>query len=221
VPHLEPLRGHRVLDVGCGNGYFGWRMLQAGASEVIGVDPNPLFCLQHQAVNQYVRSEHNHVLPLRFEDLNGAEATFDSVFSMGVVYHRHEPAEHVEQLFSHVRPGGQIVLESLVVREQRPLIPEGRYARMRNVRIVPTPELMQHWLESAGFREVRLADVTVTGRDEQRTTPWMPFESLAEALDEDDPSRTVEGHPAPVRAVVIARKPVQSIPPPPTGQPLT
>ena len=33
------LAGQRVLDVGCGNGYFGWRMLQAGAREVVGVDP--------------------------------------------------------------------------------------------------------------------------------------------------------------------------------------
>jgi tRNA (mo5U34)-methyltransferase len=33
------LRGHTVLDVGCGNGYFGWRMLGAGAECVIGIDP--------------------------------------------------------------------------------------------------------------------------------------------------------------------------------------
>jgi tRNA (mo5U34)-methyltransferase len=35
----------------------------------------------------------------------------------------------------------------------------------------------------------------------------MTFDSLGEALDPTDPRRTVEGHPAPVRAMVIGRRP--------------
>ena len=213
--HLSSLTGHRVLDVGCGNGYFGWRMLEAGAADVVGVDPTPVFCLQHQAVNRYVRSPRHHVLPVRFEEL--PETTFDTVFSMGVVYHRRDPEEHVQRLFRHTRQGGQVVLESLVVDGQ-PLSPPGRYARMRNVRLVPTVPLMQRWLEAAGFVDARLVSVAPTTREEQRTTPWMRFQSLAEALDAAKPGMTVEGHPAPTRAVVIARKPVYSTPEAARGQ---
>jgi tRNA (mo5U34)-methyltransferase len=41
---------------------------------------------------------------------------------------------------------------------------------------------------------------------EQRRTTWMPFESLAHALDRNDPSRTVEGYPAPRRVAIIATR---------------
>jgi len=204
-PHLAPLAGHRVLDVGCGNGYFGWRMLAAGAGQVVGVDPTLLYCLQHQAINAYVRSEANLVLPLRFEEL--PPMTFDSVFSMGVLYHRRDPFAHVARLFEHTRPGGQVVLESLVVAGPEPLYPRDRYARMRNVWCVPTPDLMTGWLRQAGFDDVRLADLTPTTVEEQRPTPWMRFESLEHALAADGRT-TVEGHPAPVRATAVATKPV-------------
>jgi tRNA (mo5U34)-methyltransferase len=99
------------------------------------------------------------------------------------------------------------VLETLVVEGDTDLIPEARYARMRNVWCVPSLTSLQAWLQAAGFVDIRLIDVTPTGIGEQRTTPWMRFESLAEALQPADPTRTVEGHPAPLRAVVLARRP--------------
>lgn len=211
LPHLAPLTGRRILDVGCGNGYFGWRMLEAGAALVVGVDPTLLFCMQHRALNRYLKNESNWVLPLRFEELpdDGSLAgAFDTVFSMGVIYHRRDPREHVARLYRHTARGGQVVLESLVVRDPPALRPVDRYARMRNVRNVPDPALLVRWLETAGFVDAHIVDITVTTVAEQRTTHWMPFESLAEALDPADPARTVEGHPAPVRAVAVARKPV-------------
>ncbi|HEX7036090.1 MAG TPA: tRNA 5-methoxyuridine(34)/uridine 5-oxyacetic acid(34) synthase CmoB [Pseudomonadales bacterium] len=206
APHLDDLRGRRVLDVGCGNGYFGWRMLGAGAAHVVGIDPSALYCLQHQAVSRYIRCAVNQVLPLRFEELS--DARFDTVFSMGVIYHRRDPVDHAARLFRHTRPGGQVVLESLVVDAAVPLEPAGRYARMRNVWLVPTPALLEAWLSEAGFVDVRVVDVAPTSTDEQRSTAWMRFESLREALDPEHPDRTVEGHPAPVRAVAVARRPV-------------
>jgi tRNA (mo5U34)-methyltransferase len=205
APHLHPLAGRRVLDVGSGNGYFGWRMLEAGARLVVGVDPTVVFCLQHLAINRYLRNPANQVLPVRFEELPDVE--FDTVFSMGVIYHRRDPAEHAQRLFRHTRAGGQVVVESLVVEAPVALVPDGRYARMRNVWIVPTPELLPHWLAQAGFVDIQLVDLTPTTVDEQHSTAWMRFESLAQALDPERPGITVEGHPAPVRGVVIARKP--------------
>jgi tRNA (mo5U34)-methyltransferase len=126
---------------------------------------------------------------------------------MGVIYHRRDPAEHAARLWSHLRPGGEVVVETLVVGGSEPLQPPRRYARMRNVWTVPTVELLLQWLEGAGFVDARVVDVTPTTTDEQRSTDWMRFESLAEAVDPHDPTRTVEGLPAPVRAVAVALKP--------------
>ena len=204
------LDGQQVLDVGCGNGYFGWRLLSAGADEVVGVDPSVLFFLQHQAINHYLNRLGrwpNHLLPLAFEALPASQ--FDLVLSMGVVYHRRDPEEHVERLHRYTRPGGRVLLESLVVEASASLYPSssgGRYARMRNVTVVPSLDLMSRWLTDAGYVDVTTVDVSPTTTDEQRSTEWMTFESLSEALDPDHPEKTVEGFPAPVRAIVMARK---------------
>ena len=204
-PHLPDLAGRRVLDVGCGNGYFGWQLLGAGALAVIGIDPTLLYCMQHLAAIRLQGTASNWVLPLTLEDSPG-HAGFDLVLSMGVIYHRRDPRAHITQLFGRCAPGATVVVESLVVEGVEPLHPQGRYARMRNVHTIPDVPSLRRWLLEAGFVDAVCVDETPTRLEEQRTTDWMPFESLREALDPGDPARTVEGHPAPRRAIVIARR---------------
>lgn len=203
APHVD-LAGRRVLDVGCGNGYYGWRMLEAGAKTVTGIDPSLLAVAQHAAVAYYAGDGRNLVLPLAFEALQAAEP-FDAIFSMGVVYHRRDPAQHVRDLARHAHGGTVLVLESLVMAD-RPLAPEGRYARMRNVHLIPDVPLLRSWLEDAGFGTARIASCAPTTTAEQRPTRWMPRQSLAAALDPADPTRTIEGYPAPVRVAMIATR---------------
>lgn len=208
APHID-LAGHRVLDIGSGNGYFGLRMLGAGAKFVIGVDPTLLFVMQYLACNHFSGEIPNYVLPLGVEHLPEGPAGLDTVFSMGVLYHRKEPASHLERIHSLLKDGGTMVLETLVLpksREEDLLIPEDRYARMRNVWAVPGTDRLLRWVEGAGFERASLVDVTPTTVLEQRSTAWMTFDSLEQALDPSDHSKTVEGLPAPVRAIIIARR---------------
>ena len=202
APHVE-LAGCHVLDVGCGNGYYGWRMIEAGAESVTGVDPSLLYTLQNVAIGAYLGHGRNLVLPLRLEDL-AVQQPFDVVFSMGVAYHRRDPADHVRALTRHTHAESTVVLESLVV-DGAPL-KSGRYAAMRNVHVVPNVPLLRGWLADAGFHHAELVDVSATTPAEQRATSWMPYHSLADALDPSNPERTVEGYPAPRRAVMIARR---------------
>ena len=207
APHVQPLQGRRVLDVGCGNGYYAWRMAGEGAGLVVGIDPGLLFLAQFGAIRHFMASPPPvYLLPLGIEAVPRNLHAFDTVFSMGILYHRRSPMEHLESLRGCLRPGGELVLETLVVEgdEQRVLVPRGRYAKMRNVWFIPSPAALLTWLERCGFREARVVDVTPTTPREQRRTDWMGFESLADFLDPRDPARTLEGHPAPVRAVVTA-----------------
>ena len=203
---IAPLGGRRVLDVGCGNGYHCWRMLGTGAAEVIGIDPTPLFILQFKAVQHYLQQPGIHVLPMTLEATPEHLPVFDSVFSMGVLYHRRDPMAHLMSLKHKLAPGGQLVLETLVIEGDADALlePNGRYACMGNVWKLPSPGLAARWLRQAGFSEVEIVDVGMTSFDEQRRTAWMTFHSLKEFLDPEDPTLTIEGFPAPRRAILTA-----------------
>ncbi|MFJ4142371.1 tRNA 5-methoxyuridine(34)/uridine 5-oxyacetic acid(34) synthase CmoB [Pseudomonas sp. NPDC089734] len=207
-PHLD-LKGKRVLDVGCGNGYYQWRMLGAGAESVIGVDPNWLFFCQFQAMQRYLPNLPAWHLPFALEDLPANLEGFDTVFSMGVLYHRKSPIDHLLALKDCLVKGGELVMETLVVPgdAQQVLVPEDRYAQMRNVWFLPSVPALELWLRRAGFTDVRCVDVSTTTVQEQRSTDWMRYQSLSDFLDPNDHSRTVEGLPAPMRAVIVGRKP--------------
>ncbi len=209
VPHISSLQDRLVLDVGCGNGYHLWRMLGDGARFAMGIDPTLLYLHQFEALRRYIGSQRACMLPLGMEEMPAASQAFDTVFSMGVLYHRRSPFDHLYELRDALRPGGELVLETLVIEGDSGeiLVPQVRYARMRNVWFIPSVPELQHWLQRAGFAEVRCVDVTVTSREEQRSTDWMRFESLAQCLDAEDQTRTIEGYPAPRRAILIARKP--------------
>ncbi len=202
------LAGKRILDVGAGNGYFGWRMLAAGAALVVGCDPTQLFVIQHEVISHFAGRAANPLLALRLEDLPEGLKDFDCVFSLGVLYHRRDPLAHLADLAARLGGGGELVLETLVIPgdDDSVLVPDDRYAGMRNVHALPTVPVLKQWLAAAGYSDVQCVDVTATTLAEQRTTEWMPFHSLAEALDPDDPTRTREGHPGPFRATLLARK---------------
>ena len=84
------------------------------------------------------------------------------------------------------------------------LMPPGRYCRMSNVWFIPSAATLEGWLKRCGFRRIRCVDVSPTASSEQRRTEWMPFQSLQDGLDADDSSITIEGHPAPLRAIYVA-----------------
>ncbi len=212
APHIAPLQDRLVLDVGCGNGYHAWRCALSGARWVVGIDPTALFLAQFLAISRLAETldpgllDRVHLQPVGIEGVPAKLRQFDTVLSMGVLYHRRSPVDHLADLKAALRPGGQLVLETLVIAggDQEVLLPKGRYAKMRNVWFIPSTGLLELLCRRVGFGQVRTVDVTTTTLDEQRRTDWMTFESLADFLDPADRGLTVEGYPAPRRALVIA-----------------
>ena len=230
---ITPLSGRTVLDVGCGNGYYGWRMLGAGAKRVVGTDPTLRYVMQQRAIAKYLPGAPFDILPFTLEALAAGAAGpipaetapasgkqgagiqpayslfpsrgFDTVFSMGVIYHRRDPIRHIRDLLGFLRPGGELVLESLIIGDNQGgvLQPQGRYARMRNIWTIPSVRTLTGWLSHAGLASIEVADVSVTSPAEQRVTEWTFEQSLADFLDPQNHNLTIEGYPAPQRAIVV------------------
>ncbi len=209
--HISPLKGKTVLDVGCGNGYHCWRMLGEGAQFVLGVDPSQKFLAQFNIMQKYIAKNNCHLLPLGIEDMPSGSKNcgFDSVFCMGVLYHRKSPIEMLYQLKELLLSGGELILETLVItgNKEQVLVPSGRYAQMRNVWFIPSVESLSLWLTKCGFKDVRCINVEKTSSKEQRATDWMTFHSLKDFLMPNNENLTIEGYPAPVRATLVAKKP--------------
>ena len=209
VEHIQPLGGRRVLDIGSGNGYHLWRMLGAGADFALGVDPTWVFVAQFHAVAHLLGETRAGIVPTTLEQFP-QRPRFDTVFSMGVLYHRRDPFTHLGELKACLRPGGELVLETLVVDGDATTIltPADRYAGMRNVWFLPSPDAVIGWLRRMGFTRPELVDVTATTAEEQHRTDWFgDRQSLVDFLDPDDPTLTREGLPAPRRAILTARCP--------------
>jgi tRNA (mo5U34)-methyltransferase len=208
IKHIEPLEGKQVLDIGCGNGYHLFRMLGAGADLALGIDPTILFNYQFSLLQRLSKPNRAYLLPLRSEHLPQFGG-FDTVFSLGVLYHRRSPIDHLRELLSFAKPGGELVLETLIIEgdQNTLLIPQDRYAKMANVWFIPSTSMLELMLRRAGFIDVKTVDVNTTSLNEQRATKWMQFQSLEDYLDPADKTKTVEGYPAPTRAILVARKP--------------
>ena len=208
--HIQPLKDKIVLDVGCSNGYFTFKIAMDGAKLALGIEPFLLFNYQFKAIRSLVANYQNtFVLPLKLENMP-ATPIFDTVFYMGVLYHQKNHMPHLTKLKNIIKNNGELVLETLIIKNKDNgcLIPQGRYARMRNVFCIPSIKTLLSWLTKAGFNNVKLIDVTKTTSYEQRKTLWIGKNnaSLGEFLNSCNCNLTVEGYPAPLRAILICKK---------------
>ncbi len=207
-PILGDLRNRRILDVGCGNGYYMFRAAAEGCHSVLGFDPSELFYFQFQLAQYFARSPRLQYEMFGLEHCSNLESSFDIVMCMGVLYHQRNPLSALKTLGQPLRKGGLLLLETQVIPGNGPhcLFPPKRYAKARNVFFVPTADSLCAWLARSGYSDIEIHSSVRINFEEQRRTELAPYESLEDFLDPNDETLTVEGHPAPLRAVVTARK---------------
>lgn len=220
-PHLN-VKGKIILDIGCSNAYYAWRTLGLDAELVVGIDPSILFFCQFLAIKQalpqnaflanseskFPLQQRIFHLPVALEDMQKDLPIFDSVFNMGVLYHRQSPIEHLNLIYRKLKKGGDLFLETLVIEGSatQVLVPEGDYAGMSNVWFLPSVEALKIWLKKIGFVNIKVLDLNQTNSEEQRSTEFMQTLSLQDFLTQDL-SATKEGLPPPLRLILYAQKP--------------
>jgi tRNA (mo5U34)-methyltransferase len=201
-----------VLDIGCNNGYYMFHMLNDNPELVLGIDPVVHNKVQFDFINKIAGSDKLKFELFGVEDIPNFKSLFDVIFSMGILYHHRHPLEQLIDMRNALRSEGTLILETIGIPGEGStcLFPEDRYAKMRNVWFLPTLDCLKNWLNRTGFINLEVLSVAPTTIDEQRNTPWCPapFQSLEQFLDPNDPSKTIEGYPAPVRFSIKAQKKV-------------
>lgn len=102
----ERLRGARVLDAGCGEGY-GADILAGAAAEVVGVDLDE--SVVRRAARRYPRASFE---PANLVSLPHPTSSFDAVVCLQVIEHIHQPGELIRECARVLEPGGFLVLST-------------------------------------------------------------------------------------------------------------
>ncbi|HTN82317.1 MAG TPA: methyltransferase domain-containing protein [Sorangium sp.] len=110
--HVEP--GQRVLDVGCGNGRPALRLANSKQVEVVGITNS------HHHLNQALERSRVASDRAKFQladamDLPFAPASFDAVLALESVSLMPEPLGAFRQMARVLRPGGRLVVASMVL----------------------------------------------------------------------------------------------------------
>lgn len=201
-PHFN-LKGKRVADIGCNNGYYLFRMQEDSPASLVGFDPSAVYKTQFDFINHFAKTDITYEL-LGVEHVPFYEEKFDTIFCLGVLYHRSDPVAMLKQLFKGLDKEGEVILDTFMIdgEEEMALCPQGAYSKIPNIYFVPTIPALKNWCLRAGFSEFEVLETSVTSADEQRKTEWIEGQSLEDFLDPDDASKTVEGYPAPKRVYV-------------------
>lgn len=205
---IKSVHAPSIVDIGSGNGYYGFRALEDGASQVLCLDPSEKFFFQFEFFQKFAQDVRIQYELLGYQFARELPMKFDMAFCMGILYHQKNPFEVLDCAKEALRPGGLLVLESMTYPsdESFSFIPPGRYAKARNVYQVPSVHAMVSMCKNSGFHNVEILFERPSSIEEQRRTEYAPYESLSDFLDSDDPTKTIEGYLAPKRAVVLARK---------------
>jgi len=199
------LKDKIVGDIGCNNGYYLFRMLEEKPKKLIGFDPMAIMKVQFDFVNKFIKSDIQYEL-LGVEHLPYYKQKFDTLFCLGVLYHRSDPISTLKSLAGSLNKNGELFLDTFMIdgEEEKVLTPKDRYSKIPNIYFIPTINALKNWLFRAKFKKIEIIAVIKTELDEQRYTKWIDTESLNNFLDKNNPDLTVEGYPAPKRVYLKA-----------------
>jgi len=205
-PHFD-IKNKIVGDIGCNNGYYLFRMMEEQPKRLIGFDPSAITYCQFKFLDHFIQSDITFEL-LGVEHVEHYEHRFDTLFCLGVLYHRPDPIGTLKSLYKGLNFDGELILDTFMIdgEDEVCLTPMKRYSKIPNIYFIPTVNALKNWCYRAGFAEVEVLEIAKTELNEQRKTEWINTQSLDDFLDENDDSKTVEGYPAPKRVYIKAKK---------------
>eukprot|EP00122_Pirum_gemmata_P013576 Pgem_evm1s12644 len=100
-----------ICDLGCGNGYFMFRMLEANPKLIVGLDPSLHAWLEFQTFRRVSGVNNIHLEILKGESMDLFPAMFDVSFCLGVLYHTPDPIGMLRKIHKSMKQGGQLIVD--------------------------------------------------------------------------------------------------------------
>lgn len=146
---LELKSSDRVLDVGCGDGFWTSRIARYGG-HVTGLDPDVIGL---NYARSFRRSANVTYVQGLAESLPFADRYFDKVISVSCVEHFADPLRGIAEMARVLKPGGRIALsiDSLLAENSAEAFREW-HKRRHFVTQYFNQETLTRILQSAGFR---------------------------------------------------------------------
>ena len=155
VVWLAPVRGERILDVGCGDGALTEKLAALGC-DMVGVDPSQSF----------VDASRARGLDARFGDARNLpfDGEFDAVFSNAVLHWVREPEPAARSMRRALKPGGRLAAEfgghgnvaAIVTALRAAALLHGGDIELAAPWFYPTPDEYAAILRDAGFTVERI-----------------------------------------------------------------
>ena len=98
-------KSKKILDVGCGTGYFSYKAAKKGA-DVLGID----FSAEAIEIAQS-KYQHSH-LKYQQMDVKKIEGKYDVIVSIGTLEHMDNPLQILKLFKRHLNPKGKIIITS-------------------------------------------------------------------------------------------------------------
>ena len=192
-----------ILDLGCNNGYYMFKLLEEKPKELIGFDPSALYKTQFDFINFFIKSNIRYEM-LGIEHLELYARKFDLILCLGVLYHRKDILRSLELLRRSLKKDGELILDSFYISSKKDicLVPDTRYSKIKNVYFIPSISALKNLSKRAGFKYFEVLAKRKTSLREQRKTIWIEGESLEDFLDKDNKNKTIEGYEAPKRVYI-------------------
>lgn len=206
-PYLD-IKDKIVMDIGCNNGYYLFKMISKEPKQLIGFDPSASFYMQFCLANHFIKSSIKYEL-LGIEHVSEYvkhnKLNIDTIVCLGVLYHRIDPIGSLKILSKSLKKGGTLILDSFIIdgEEEMSLSPKDTYSKIPNIYFIPTINALKNWLYRSGFDDIKVIAISQTNNGEQRATPWIDSQSLEHFTNN---GLTTEGYAPPKRGYVICTK---------------
>jgi len=117
------MRGFRVLDVGCSDGFFSFEMEQRGAS-VLAMDFVPETYSGFSVVKRIIGSSVEYRMDNIYNLSPEGYGEFDLVLFLGVLYHLRNPLGGLDAIRSVMKQGGTLFVGTMMIDDYF-LLPDG------------------------------------------------------------------------------------------------